>query len=378
MLIEHDITEAQNNSLREIRESCRCALEDTQRELNKYSSLGLRSGSLTERAKRSWKRVQWEPDEVRNLRSRIISNITVLNSFTVTYTRDNVNKLVERQDQQQHREILDWLTPVEFEAQQSDFVSRRQAGTGQWLLDLPEYAKWKASKGDVLFCHGIPGVGKTILSSIVVDDLQETFYTVKDVAICYFYCNYKRQDEQRLKDVIVSFLKQLSRAAAMLPECLKELFDQCQEKHRQPSLEETTKTLHSVARLFPRIFVVVDALDECRASDGTQNELISELIKLQRLTGANILATSRPVPHIMEKFRGFVSLEIRASRGDIKKYVDGNMYRLPGFVSRNPELLDQIVDGIIEAVDGMYVYIISRRTALTSIGSCLRRFTLTL
>ncbi|KAH8194682.1 hypothetical protein TruAng_011151 [Truncatella angustata] len=339
-LIEHDVTEAQKNNLRHIRESCR---------------LESRNGSLGERAKRGWKRVKWEPDEVRDLRSRITSNITVLNSFTVSHTRDGVAKLVERKDQQEHRDILNWLTSVDIAAQQSDFIGRRQAGTGRWLIDSPEYAKWKATKGDALFCHGIPGAGKTILSSIVVDDLQETFCTDKDVAVCYFYCDFKRPDEQRPKNVILSFLKQLAQAAAALPECVKDLYNQCRAKRRPPSLEEATKTLRSVAGFFTRIFVVVDALDECRTSDGSQGELISELIELQRITSANILATSRPVPHIVEKFRDFVSLEIRASRGDIKKYVDGNGHKLPRFVSRSPELLDEIVDGIVEGVDGMFL-----------------------
>ncbi|KAJ9145265.1 hypothetical protein NKR19_g6088 [Coniochaeta hoffmannii] len=64
----------------------------------------------------------------------------------------------ERQD------ILDWLRPVDYTSQQNDFITRRQQGTGQWLLCSPEFQEWKSIQGQTLFCPGIPGDGgKTII-----------------------------------------------------------------------------------------------------------------------------------------------------------------------------------------------------------------------
>jgi hypothetical protein len=31
--------------------------------------------------------------------------------------------------------MADWLTPIDYSTQKSDFISRRQEGTGEWLLD---------------------------------------------------------------------------------------------------------------------------------------------------------------------------------------------------------------------------------------------------
>ncbi|KAM0812495.1 hypothetical protein AB5N19_12486 [Seiridium cardinale] len=355
--IKHEITKAEKDSLRDIRESCRRVLEDTQMELNKYSSLTAKYESRHERAKRVWERLQWEPNEVRDLRSRITSHIMVLNSHIMSQVRNNVAKIVELQAQQQNIAILNWLTPMDPDTEQSFFVRQRQAGTGQWLIDLPEYTNWKATRGEAIFCHGIPGAGKTIMSSIVVEDLQETFYTKKekDVAVCFFYCNFQRRNEQGLKDIILSFLKQLLQAVTALPECVKELFDRCQAKRTQPTLEEATRTLRSVAELFRRVFVVVDALDECQTSDGCRKELMSELIELNRVAGINILATSRPVPHVVENLQDFLSVEIRATKGDIRRFVSGNIHNLPAFVGCNPGLLSEIMNSIVEAVDGMFL-----------------------
>jgi hypothetical protein len=86
-----------------------------------------------------------------------------------------VNKLYDRQLDQEHHAILDWLTPIDYASQQNDYLTRRQPGTGQWLLDSAEYQIWVPTSQQTLFCPGIPGAGKTILTSIVIDHLSTRF-----------------------------------------------------------------------------------------------------------------------------------------------------------------------------------------------------------
>lgn len=35
--------------------------------------------------------------------------------------------------------IVRWLTPIDYSLQHHDFISRREPGTGQWLLESAEY-----------------------------------------------------------------------------------------------------------------------------------------------------------------------------------------------------------------------------------------------
>jgi len=46
-------------------------------------------------------------------------------------------------------------------------------------------------------------------------------------------------------------------------------------------------------------------------------------------------------------------LEIRASKEDVQRYLDGHMFQLPGFVVRSLELQVEIKNAIIKATDGM-------------------------
>jgi hypothetical protein len=273
----------------------------------------------------------------------------------------------------ENKAVLDWVATVDYSSQHSDFIGRRQPGTGQWLLDSTEYQQWTETAKQTLFCPGIPGAGKTILTSIVVDDLHARFQDDVHIGIAYLYCNFRRQD-QKVEDLLSNLIRQLSQDQSSLPECLRIFYDKYKGRTR-PSLDELSKALQTVANLFSRIFIVVDALDECQLSDGSRSKLLTEIFALQSKAGANIFATSRFILDVTERFKDNVSLEIRAHPGDVQRYIEGNIAHMPSCVARRPDLQKEITTKIIRAVDGMYVELRSfTRAALTEQGSFLRNY----
>ena len=290
--------------------------------------------------------------------------------------QEGFDKILRVQHDQEHRTILDWLTPVDYAPQHTDYIRRRQPGTGQWLLDSAEFQRWLETSKQTLFCPGIPGAGKTILTSIVVDDLFNRFHNDASVGIAYVYCNYRLQYEQRAEDLLINLLKQLSQERSSLPDSVKDLYDRHKAKRTRPLFEEISKALLSVATLYSRVFIVVDALDECQASDGCRSTFLRGIFNLQAKCGANLFATSRLIPEISEQFEGSTSLQIRASEEDVRRYLDGRMSQLPTFIGRNSYLQERIKTEIVGAVDGMYVHPqLSPRFILISLGSYLHNFT---
>src|SRR6059058_2846411 len=70
--------------------------------------------------------------------------------------KDGMDQLNQRQHNQEcgqeYQIIVDWLTPIDYAPQQSDFIARRQEGTGEWLLKSIEFQEWiKESKQTFLF-----------------------------------------------------------------------------------------------------------------------------------------------------------------------------------------------------------------------------------
>ena len=205
----------------------------------------------------------------------------------------------------------------------------------------------------VLFCPGIPGAGKTIITSIVVDDLVTRFQDNPNIGIAYIYCNFRRKDEQTIGDLLKCLLKQLAQTRSSLPVSVRDLYERHNRNKTRPSFEDVSRALHSVAAMYSRVFIIVDALDECQVSEGHQSRLLSEILTLQQKCKVNIFATARFIPEIIERLKGHARLEIRAHDEDVRSYLEGRIWRSSrNFLRRLPE---DIKTKIIKAVDGMYV-----------------------
>lgn len=250
--------------------------------------------------------------------------------------------------------ILSWLADSNYSSQHNDYLSRRQKGTGQWLLESEEYQDWLSTDKQTIFCPGIPGAGKTILTAIVVENLHARFSNDSTVGIAYNYYNFKRQDQQTADKLMASLLRQLCFSQSSLPEVVESLYDKHSYRKTQPSLEEIASVLQAVIRTFSRVFIAIDALDECRIQE--RPLFLSELFKVQAETNVNIFATSRPILEIEKMFQGCISLDVVASREDIYKYVDGHMSILPKFVHDNTDLKEQIKTEITNIAQGMLVF----------------------
>jgi hypothetical protein len=79
--------EQQKTHLQEITNTCRTVLIDTAKTLAKYIELGTRGGNIGQNVKRVWKKLRWEPEDIRGLRERLTSNITLLNAFVGQISR---------------------------------------------------------------------------------------------------------------------------------------------------------------------------------------------------------------------------------------------------------------------------------------------------
>ncbi|UKZ82599.1 hypothetical protein TrVFT333_010392 [Trichoderma virens FT-333] len=274
--------------------------------------------------------------------------------------RATCSEIVSRQCSQDYQEFLDSLNPVDYTLQQKDYFSEWQPGTGQWLLGSNIYRHWVEGSQQSLFCPGIPGAGKTILTSVIINNLFERFKKNTMVGIAYLYCNFRRHNEQKLYDLLLSLVKQLAPDHKNLSLDAKEIIDEYKENKQRLSPDKLKQLLQSITASYSRVFILIDALDECQESGGCRTNLLDEMFFLQERTKANIFATSRFIPQITEKFKNCKSIEIRATKGDVQVYVrdqlkSGHMEHLPSLIESKPALKEEIIRGISDAVDGMFL-----------------------
>jgi Cdc6-like AAA superfamily ATPase len=272
---------------------------------------------------------------------------------TVSKTSADVAQIESMVDGDEGLKILNWLTPIDYGSQQSDFIKRRYAGTGAWLLYTKEFNTWLNERNQTLHCSGIPGSGKTILTSVVVGHLFSKFRTDLDVGIAYLYCNFRQQQQQRLEDLLSSILKQWLQKQTSVPQNIKKLYETHKRVTTRPSLDEILEALNFVAGLYSRVIIIVDALDECGDSDGKRQKFLSAILNLQRKTEANLFVTSRINTEIAKSLDPSISLDIRANEHDVKSYIDGQLLSLQSDIV-DDDLRDSIRRDIVGSVDGMY------------------------
>jgi DNA replication protein DnaC len=340
--------------LEDIDKSCRKVLEELQRVLDKNTELKSDNGTIGKRIKRVWKKLRWAQDYINELRDRIGTNIGLLNTINGRITRDNVVKLVQYQENEEIRAVIDWITPIDYALQQNDFINRRQAGTGQWLLDSVEFQEWVNTNQRTLWCPGIPGAGKTMITAIVIEYLCKRFQNDPNVGISYLYCNFRRHDEQKAEDLLANVLKQLAQGQSTLPESVKALDDSHQKNRTQPSFDEISRTIRSVAANYSKIFIIIDAVDECQVYNACRASFLTDVSAIQAERGANIFVTSRfDIPEITTEFNDRKSIEIRAHDEDVGKYIDMHIGCSGSRLLKDNR--QEIRGNIIEAANGMYV-----------------------
>ena len=322
--------------------ACRNVLEDLQKLVDKYDGFTNEAHGLTANIRKATKKLKWDQDDARDLRARITSTITVLRALSESLARD----------EQARRELCQWLSPLDFPAQQREVYSRRQERSGHWLPESERFKIWLKSEGGVLFCPGNPGAGKTVLASIVINFLWNKVRT-DDVGVAYIYCDYLKYREQTPLHLAGSLLKQLADQQNPISESIKDYYDGHKCSNTDPSPEGAFEVLKAECDNWSRIFIIIDALDECSEKDSTRKTVINGLRSLQGSKVVNILVTLRPIPSILCDLKVSERLDIRANSEDIQRYLVGQMERFDKHVLAGTALQEKIISGIVNAADGM-------------------------
>jgi KaiC/GvpD/RAD55 family RecA-like ATPase len=135
-----------------------------------------------------------------------------------------------------------------------------------------------------LICPGIPGAGKTVMSSIVIHFLNTRFRKDADVKVAFLFCSYQSQHVQKSDDLLSSLLRQLAyRNSGKLCSHVEDLYkERLAADWTALDHEKMTSALSHTARSYKKIFIVVDSLDEHLPSNPEERrQLLSELFKLQ-------------------------------------------------------------------------------------------------
>ena len=145
-------------------------------------------------------------------------------------------------------------------------------------------------------------------SSTIIEDVRRHCQSHLSFAIAYFYFDFNDTEKQRSDNLIRSLVTQLSAHSLSCPDTLKTLYSQNLSGQQQPNTEGLMVTLKHIIGGFKQVYVVLDALDECR--DREQFLALVEEIVNWKIGKLHILTTSRAEQDIADCIGPLVTAQI--------------------------------------------------------------------
>ncbi|KAI1321129.1 ankyrin repeat protein [Xylariaceae sp. FL0255] len=259
--------------------------------------------------------------------------------------------------------ILDWLSQHNYGSQHSDILKKLHPGTGTWLFESAVFKRWLSSpklqdsfsaSRQTLYCSGIPGAGKTVLTSGVVQHIETRCASDNTVGIAYLYCDYTRRAEQTIDHFLASISRQLLQNQSSPLKNLRYLHDQHLLAKTRPTRDELSNLLQYSVALYSKVFVMVDALDECETANECRTELVREILQLQTSYNIKLFTTSRINSDIASLFSNTLHTQVFAHRKDLSKFLRSRVEKHQGR-HFDDTLLSSLESKIIDAAEGMFL-----------------------
>lgn len=270
------------------------------------------------------------------------------------------------------REIRQWLSAPDPSVNHNAALNKRHPGTGSWFTESPKFTGWKTDQSSYIWLQGIPGCGKTVLSSTIIQNIQQSCPNRPGATIAYFYFNFN--ESPRCEKMLRSILTQLSSHNVDMSKPLESLYSSCQKGSQQPTSDSLLQTLHETIENAGEVFMILDALDECEEI----HELLDAILKIGAwdCKKLHLLLTSRKRRDIDDWLKDLIDdentipIQTVLVNSDIGAYARGKL-RTDRKLKRwqnYPKLQEDIEATLMKKAGGMYVVLCCNLKLFSSRG----------
>ncbi|KAI9450825.1 hypothetical protein BJY52DRAFT_1419406 [Lactarius psammicola] len=265
------------------------------------------------------------------------------------------------------KDLRKWIAPPDPSVNYNAASGAHHEGTAAWCTKGNTLADWKAS-GSLLWIHGKPGSGKTILSSVIIQDIK-SMSIAGPAFFAYFYFDFKDTAKQDSRALLSSLLVQLSDQSDIFCDALLSLYSAHKRGSEQPtndSLSQCLKYMLATEGQVP-IYLILDALDECPNGSGLPPprekllDLVDDLVKLRHPT-LRLCITSRPEFDIRTALQPLatqqVSLHDESGQiQDISDYIINVVHSDRKMKRWRDEEKDVVIKELAKKADGMFRWV---------------------
>ncbi|KAH9053698.1 hypothetical protein EDB87DRAFT_202630 [Lactarius vividus] len=274
-----------------------------------------------------------------------------------------VNTVDDISRNQLRRELRNWISPPDPSINYNTACGAHHKGTAAWLTRGDAFKGWRTD-GCLLWVHGKPGSGKSILSSVIIRDIEDVRNSGL-ASMAYFYFDFKDTAKQDSRALLSSLLIQLSHQSDVYCDILHSLYSSHSQGSVQPNDDALTQCLKTMLVALGQIpiYLIFDAVDECVNTSGMPSPrekvliLVKELVEL-KLSNLHLCVTSRPEIDIRNALEPLAAHRISlhdesGQNADIANYVSSVVYSDSRMRRWRAEERDIVVGTLSSKADGM-------------------------
>ncbi|KAL2026979.1 hypothetical protein VTO58DRAFT_111070 [Aureobasidium pullulans] len=295
----------------------------------------------------------WSVDNADLAETSRASEILGQISVDTKHVKDSINE----------QKIMQWLAAPNYSANHNRAMAKCQEGTGLWFLHGDLFKQWQGQSGSFLWLHGIPGCGKTTLSSTIVEHLKQDTKSV----VVFFYFDFSDTTSQSVGHMLRSLIKQLCFEMRYMRETLDQMYTEHADGSLEPSERSLEDTLTIMLGKVDNVSIVLDALDESNSRPRLL-DFLKRLVKSERTT-CRLLVTSRQDTSVGQNWvqsENKIMIQADELDADIAAYIhyrirDNNGMRR--WCDR-PEVQESIEEKLVEKANGMFRWVACQLDAL--------------
>ncbi|KAH9013212.1 hypothetical protein EDB85DRAFT_984081 [Lactarius pseudohatsudake] len=278
-----------------------------------------------------------------------------------------VNTVDDMNRNQLRRDLRNWVSPPDPSINYNTACGAHHEGTAAWLTRGDSFKGWRTD-GCLMWVHGKPGSGKSILSSVIIRDIED-ICNAGFASMAYFYFDFKDTGKQDSRALLSSLLIQLSDQSDTYCDILHDLYSTHRRGSVQPNDDALTQCLKTmlVALGQTPIYLILDAVDECLNTSGMPSprekvlRLVKELVEL-KLSNLHLCITSRPEIDIRNALEPLAAHRISlhdesGQNADIANYVSSIVYSDSRMRRWRAEEREIVVGTLSAKADGMFRWV---------------------
>ena len=216
---------------------------------------------------------------------------------------------------QRNDQILGWLAAPDPSSNHSKACCTKHPETGRWLLESLEYTTWKNHPASFLWINGIPGCGKTVLCSTIIEDILCSCRIDRRNTLAYYYFDFNEPKKRSRDGLARSLVRQLLDRSLENLKMVEEVLVQCGEDQTEPTSGALTALLRNLIAQRKETYIILDALDESVEIPAVIS-MIDDMRSWRNLN-LHILVTSRKETSIEKGFGQLITHQVCIQTDDV-------------------------------------------------------------